>query len=188
VPICDGCGAQVDAGHIRQRIERLELATRFRPVHINVLLLDSAPPAFPGDLLYDPAPANARTAGGSSHVVDLLALAGISVTPEVPLESGLAEFQRRGFFLTFAVECPIDNPGDLPEAIRQLAPTVVRRVRASYKPKYVALLSDPTRELIAPLQAAGWSDRLILENGGPFREPSAALARVLATISAAGTA
>lgn len=44
MPICDGCGAAVEAEHIRQRIERLELATRYRPVHIQTLLIGAAPP------------------------------------------------------------------------------------------------------------------------------------------------
>ena len=52
MPICDGCGAQVDDAHIRRRIERLELATRFRPVHISVLLIDAAPPAPIEDYFY----------------------------------------------------------------------------------------------------------------------------------------
>ena len=44
MPICDGCGAVVDTEHIRKRITRLELATRFRPVHIQTLLIGVAPP------------------------------------------------------------------------------------------------------------------------------------------------
>jgi hypothetical protein len=42
--ICDSCGALADAGHVRQRIERLELATRYRPVHIQTLIVGDAPP------------------------------------------------------------------------------------------------------------------------------------------------
>lgn len=52
MPVCDGCGAEVDAEHIRRRIERLELATRFRPVHIQTLLVGAAPPAKIEDCLY----------------------------------------------------------------------------------------------------------------------------------------
>src|ERR1700719_4321526 len=36
--VCDGCGAPADEAHVRQRIERLEMATRFRPIHIQGLL------------------------------------------------------------------------------------------------------------------------------------------------------
>jgi hypothetical protein len=52
MPICDGCGAAVDAEHIRARIMRLELATRFRPVHIQTLLVGVAPPERAEDYFY----------------------------------------------------------------------------------------------------------------------------------------
>ena len=42
--VCDGCGREADAGHVRRRIERLEAATRYRPVHVETLLIGSAPP------------------------------------------------------------------------------------------------------------------------------------------------
>jgi hypothetical protein len=50
--LCDSCGRPADPQHIRERIERLELATRFRPVHIRVLLIDAAPPLRPDDYFY----------------------------------------------------------------------------------------------------------------------------------------
>ena len=52
MPVCDGCGATVDAEHIRSRIERLEMATRYRPVHIQTLLVGTAPPERTEDYLY----------------------------------------------------------------------------------------------------------------------------------------
>jgi len=172
VPVCDGCGAAVDAEHIRQRIHRLELATRFRPIHINVLLIDAAPPAAPQDFFY------ARASAGSSGSPNpyLRELSKLAVPSEEAVvraenwrpESVLDEFQRRGFFLTSAVECPMINHDDLAVTIRRLSPTVLRRVQSSYKPKYVALLSQPTAELIGTFRAAGWGDRLVLDNGVPF--------------------
>jgi hypothetical protein len=50
--ICDGCGREVSAEHIRARIERLELATRYRPVHIQTLLVGDAPPQRAEDYFY----------------------------------------------------------------------------------------------------------------------------------------
>lgn len=50
--ICDGCGASVGAEHIRRRIERLELATRYRPVHIQTLLIGDVPPARDEEYVY----------------------------------------------------------------------------------------------------------------------------------------
>lgn len=52
MPVCDGCGATVDAEHIRSRIERLEMATRYRPVHVQTLLVGTAPPERTEDYLY----------------------------------------------------------------------------------------------------------------------------------------
>ncbi len=52
MPLCDGCGAMADAHHIRRRIERLEMATRYRPVHIRTLLVGTAPPESTEDYLY----------------------------------------------------------------------------------------------------------------------------------------
>jgi hypothetical protein len=165
VPICDGCGFAVDDAHIRQRIQRLELATRFRPIHINVLLIDANPPADPSDFFYASASSQA-SAAQNPYFRELakLAAGGSDLAPE----SVLSEFQRRGFFVTSAVECPMPSGDDLSAAIRRLAPTVRRRVQASYKPKYVVLVSQPTSELIEPLRACGWGDRLILDNGCPF--------------------
>src|SRR5260370_8364177 len=37
--LCDGCGLAASAEHIAARMERLELATRFRPIHVNVLFV-----------------------------------------------------------------------------------------------------------------------------------------------------
>lgn len=54
MPVCDGCGVQADGDHIRRRIERLELATRFRPIHIHVLLVDAAPPSRLEDYFISP--------------------------------------------------------------------------------------------------------------------------------------
>jgi hypothetical protein len=169
VPVCDGCGERVDDGHIRQRIARLEVATRFRPIHINVLLMDAAPPARREDFFYDASsPLRARSAAVQAYLAELTKLAGVAISPDTQLEPVLAEFQHRGFFLASAVECPMGDYDNLPAAIRCLAPTVALRVQASYKPKWVALISQPTRELIEPLRVAGWGDRLILDNGAPF--------------------
>jgi hypothetical protein len=167
VPVCDGCGARVDEGHIRRRIERLELATRFRPIHISVLLIDAAPPAHAEDFFY--ATVSARGGAGQAYFDELARLAG---TAGSQTEAVLTEFQRRGFFLASAVECPVAGCLDLGAAVRRLAPTVLRRVQTSYKPKRVALISEPTTELIEPFRVAGWGDRLILCNGAPFEGSS----------------
>jgi hypothetical protein len=172
LPICDGCGAPADESHIRQRIEHLELATRFRPIHIQVLLLDVAPAAHAEDYFYRAAAdRSVRSVTGRMFFDEMVGSAGMAHAPNVDEQAALVEFQRRGFFLAHAVECPIEGYLELGEAVRRLAATVVRRIEISYKPKRVALLSHLSRELIPLLQAAGWGDRLILDNGEPFVDP-----------------
>jgi hypothetical protein len=169
MPICDGCGTQADGAHIRRRIERLELATRYRPIHIQGLLIDASPPGRPEDYFYRPASDHAARSDLSRMYFDELTRSIARARgSEIDEEGALADFQRRGLFLTYAVECPIENPRELKNAIGQLAPTVVKRILASYKPKQIALLSPETEELIGDFRLAGLDGRLVLDRGRPF--------------------
>jgi len=49
--VCDGCGQSADAEHIARRLKRLENMTRYRPIHIQALLMGAASPAEDGDHL-----------------------------------------------------------------------------------------------------------------------------------------
>jgi hypothetical protein len=172
MPICDGCGAEVNEAHIRQRIERLELATRFRPIHIQVLLLDVAPPAKLEDYFYRVAADSTERSVASRMFFDELAKCiGHPRGPLTQEESVLAEFQKRGLFLAYAVECPVESLKELTQQIQRLASTVVLRVNSSYKPKFVAPISHSLQDLVSLLQSRGWSDKLILANGKPFDDP-----------------
>ena len=172
MPVCDGCGSTVDESHIRRRIERLELATRFRPIHIQVLLLDAAPPARVEDYFYRVAPdASARSLASRMFFDELAKCAGHLAGGELNEEAALAEFQRRGFFLAYGVECPLEEVSDPEQALNRLGPTVVRRIQSSYKPKFVAPLGQSMTVLIPLLELSGLSDRLILNDGGPFVDP-----------------
>jgi hypothetical protein len=170
---CDACGCPADPQHVRERIERLELATRFRPVHIRVLLIDAAPPVRPEDYFYRVAEdRSVRSEVSRGYFDELLKCVGSPRGAEDGEESGLTDFQRSGFFLAYAVECPIQNSSELEEAVRRAAPAVVKRVQLSYKPKFIALLSRGSGELIPSLQTAGLNDSLILDDGKPFAGPS----------------
>ena len=170
--VCDGCGAQADDAHIRARIGRLELATRFRPIHIDTLLIDAAPPSRPEDYFYAVAEdRSVRSVRSRMYFDELMKCADCFSHAAIQEKVALAEFQRRGLYLASAIECPIGEDTELDAAVRKAAPTVVQRIKASYKPKHVALLSEAARELIAPLSDAGWKDRLILDGGGPFVDP-----------------
>jgi hypothetical protein len=182
MPICDGCGGQVDDPHIRQRIERLELATRFRPVHISVLLIDAAPPARVEDYFYRATNDRSERSPESRAYFDgLMRCAGAGPASSATEEEALAEFQRQGYFLIGAIECAVKGDAELDKAIERAAPTILRRVKVSYKPKSVAFLSPHTEPLIAMFQANDWADRLILDHGRPFADfvSSGRLARAL---------
>ncbi len=168
--ICDGCGAPADDQHVRERIERLEWATRFRPVHIHVLLISWAPPARAEDYFYRPSGAPAlRSSESRAFFDELLKAVGCASGSDSSEEAALAEFQRQGLFLSYVVECPLTTSQAATVAAASFFPTLLKRIQFSYRPKGVALISQETRSLVPLLQRAGWRDRLILENGLPFQ-------------------
>jgi hypothetical protein len=154
--VCDGCGRPAGAEHLRERILRLELQTRFRPIHISTLLLAAAPPARLEDWFYfTPTPERARSARAQAFFDDVLAAAGVAAEGTSDA-ARLAEFQRRGFFLAECVECPLDGePAGFAELLARLASTLARRIQFSYKPRRILLLSAETAEAIPILASAG---------------------------------
>jgi len=168
VPICDGCGAQADDAHIRRRIERLELATRFRPIHIQVLLIDAAPPARPEDYFYYASNKEDRSTASRNYFDEIVKCSGLTLSPEMSGDSALAEFQHRGFYLAHVCECPAERTGESDEALERLGTVMIRRVEKSYKPKYIVLLSASVGKLIPQFERSGMRDRLILDHGKPF--------------------
>src|SRR5437667_11287355 len=90
---CDGCGQAASAEHIEQRLRRLEWTTRYRPVHINTLVLGAFSPREEKDFLYAPG---GEFHGEAAHLLDAL---GISTVGKAA-DAVHAEFQRAGFFLT----------------------------------------------------------------------------------------
>jgi hypothetical protein len=167
--LCDSCGRPADRQHSRERIERLELATRFRPVHIRVLLIDAAPPTRMDDYFYRAAKdGSVRFEASRAYFDRLVNCTGLERTSGVATEeAALAEFQRQGLFLAYAVECPVENLSGLSSVLKQAAPNLLKRVQLSYKPKFAALLSRDLMELAPSLKSA-WGDRLILDGDSPF--------------------
>src|SRR5258708_36656939 len=94
---CDGCGQTASEVHIARRLQRLEWTTRYRPVHINTLLLGAFSPQEEKDFLHAP--------GGGFHgeAAQLLDALGIS-TKGKAAEAGPREFQRAGVFLAARLE------------------------------------------------------------------------------------
>jgi hypothetical protein len=169
---CDGCGLRVEDAHIRRRIAWLELSTRFRPIHIQVLLVDVAPPMNEQDYFYRAAGnRDERSVVSRMYFDEIVKSAGIALGGAINEEAALAEFQHRGFFLAYAVECPADSPEVLSAALNRLGPVMVKRVNASYKPKYIVPISALMGELTPLFELSGWGERLVLNGGKPFVDP-----------------
>ncbi len=184
--LCDGCGQPATSEHIARRLRRLELSTRFRPIHISILFLAEAPPPRMEDYFYYCGEESARQSSQRAGLPKVLfesLLEGVGISREAGKsdDACLAEFQRRGFFLANSVECPVEEivPGlregtahaDAFELVRRYGPTIVKRIQFSYKPKHIVLLSSRTRPLIPILQQAGLGDRLLLYQGFPLHFP-----------------
>ncbi len=85
----------------------------------------------------------------------------------------LAEFQRAGIFVTECCECPVDGTGISSAALAvHMAPSVLRRVQFSYKPKRILLLSSELAPLIPIFRQAGWGENLLLRDGNPIDVPA----------------
>ncbi|HEV7966031.1 MAG TPA: hypothetical protein VGP19_00595, partial [Candidatus Acidoferrales bacterium] len=143
MPVCEGCGTRTDDAHIQKRAERIELALRQRPVEIRVLILDAAPPVRAEDFFYQPAKdRGTRSIASRMYFDELMKATGSLAAAVTQEEPALSDFRRRGFFLSYAVECPFESEGELHAALRRLAPTALKRVQYSLKPNYIVPIND----------------------------------------------
>jgi hypothetical protein len=172
MPVCDGCGTRADEANIRSRNERIELALRYRPTQITVLILDAAPPARIEDAFYQATrDRSVRSVAARMYFDELVKAAGVSVGPAMQEDSALVEFRKKGFFLSHAVECPGESDAEMVNALRRFAPTVMKRVQYTLQPNYIVPIGVPTQELIRLFGMIGWGDRLVLDKVGPFVDP-----------------
>jgi|HubBroStandDraft_6_1064221.scaffolds.fasta_scaffold346528_2 hypothetical protein len=165
---CDGCGLPASPAHIAQRVRRLEMSTRFRPVHIGVLFVALAPLVRSEDDFYGPAESK-QFADPFLEALEIHSPAE-KAAPELHAHAldfaKLAEFQRRGFHLAYLSECPLPENGEPAEStIARLAPTLIRRIRFNYKPKLIAPLGQELFPLIEILGAARIGSVLTLDHG-----------------------
>jgi hypothetical protein len=167
IPACDGCGLPASPEHIAERLRRLELSTKFRPIHIGVLFVALAPAVRPQDDFYGP-PESKEFFDPFLEALEIPTPSGQPAPgPEVdaPGLARLAEFQRRGFYLAFLSECPMANDGEPVETtVSRLGPALVRRIRFNYKPKQIALLGERS-PLAGALKDAGLGPLLKLDQG-----------------------
>lgn len=170
---CDGCGREASDEHLRRRIARLEWASRFRPIHIDTLILTPEPPEEIEDFFYFPEewPQDPEA---RAFQEDLLESSGISQKRANSREGGLLSFQQAGYFLAHWVECPAGLSGfeEFDAMARQLRPAVERRIRFSYRPKAILLVSERLTEAAKALGGEGLEGRLlVMRDGEPVPVP-----------------
>jgi hypothetical protein len=173
--VCDGCGQLASSEHLARRLQLLEWATRFRPVHINTLLLGAVAPNVDAELFYSPEGA---FAGEAAFLAEVAGLAGLDRTRE---QLHVA-FQRGGFFATHVLECPAE-PGSsvaLAELIAHKLPNAITRIRRSLRPKKVVLISAHLEPFVQQLRSALPDCKIILNGEKAFclepGDPSGAIA------------
>ena len=186
---CDGCGQTASPEHIARRLRRLEWATRYRPVHIQTLMLGAIAPREDADFLYSPGGEFGGEAGLLLHAV------GISSAGKA-VEAVHAEFQGAGFFLTHLLECPLESgpaerqPGngqtesplehgsgstpDTAKLLRGHLPAVAARIRRSLKPKRVMLVTEVPQAVVQDILALDLGCPVVLDDRKPFRFSSLA--------------
>jgi hypothetical protein len=185
--LCDGCGQPASSEHIARRLQRLEWATRYRPIHLHTLLLGAISPQVPAEFLYSPEKTHSGEAG------HLIAAAGISSSGK-SADAIQSEFQRRRIYLTHVLECPLDTPSTGPDFLTNAfiirLPTLFTRIRRSLKPKRLAFVSRSLTPLIERFASAQLNCELVLDDGRAFAldhsspvEVAAAIARVQDVLS-----
>jgi hypothetical protein len=161
---CDGCGQLASPEHIARRLQRLEWATRYRPIHIQALLLSGISPDNDSDFLYSP---EGRFEGEAHKLLDAIQLP----TEGKSAEAVLSEFQKRGLMLTHLLECPA-RQGLTDSQIAQLfqahLPSTVARVRRSFKPKRIILITQDLLPLLNTLQHADLGCPVFPASSSPF--------------------
>ncbi|HVO59039.1 MAG TPA: hypothetical protein VMT51_15210 [Dongiaceae bacterium] len=160
--LCDGCGQAAAPGHIARRLKRLEEMTQFRPIHVQALFLGAVSPAEDGAYLYS---SDTQPRG---QAAELLTSVGIDYAGREKA-AVLAEFQRRGFLLTYVLDCPAAelDAARLHGALEKRLSATLTRVRRSFKPKRVIPLGREMAALLPQLSAASLEAKLVLSDGAP---------------------
>jgi hypothetical protein len=184
VIVCDGCGLPASAEHVAERIKRLELATRYRPIHINLLFVLLQPMPRVEDDFYGPPELRDffDLLMGALGISADLAKPRTAQDRSAPYVSQLLEFQRRGYFLAYLSECPAKPPSPATpsaeesaarDCVSRLAPTFIKRIQFNYKPKNVALLGTHLQPLAEILGRSDVGPLMLLDHGRPLVLPRA---------------
>ena len=148
---CDGCGLPASPLHIAERVRRLELSTRFRPVHIGVLFVVLAPSVRPDGDFYDLA----KSTEFPDPLLEALDIHSCKDGSAQEFDAGaakaarLAEFQRRGYFLAYVSECPLpENAERATSTFGRLGPTLLLETKTLPRWKWLTCQSLNMRSAI----------------------------------------
>lgn len=162
---CDGCGQPASVEHFARRLQRLEWATRYRPVHMQALLISAVSPLANEDFLYWPA---GEYQGEAAQLLDAIGI----VHRGRPADAVLTEFQKRGLYLTHVLECPMEfGVGDKVELATLLDVrfnAVCAKIRRSLKPKRLVIFSPQMRSIAHRFASADLGCTVELDNSKPF--------------------
>jgi hypothetical protein len=184
---CDGCGQAASAEHLAARFRRLEWATRYRPIHVNTLVLGDVVPADEAEFVYSDA-ATFRGEAGWLLQVTGIAAAGKSA------EDLHHEFQRAGVFVAHVLDCPVDKTAasgaNLPDLIAKRLPATFTRIRRSIKPKRLVLLGSALDAFVENFRREELGCSLILDADRTFKslETDDGVARLRTALASAQTA
>jgi hypothetical protein len=161
---CDGCGQLADPVHLSRRLQRLAWTTRFRPVHIQSLLLGGIVPKLDSDFLYAP---HTLFRGEAETILKAVQISADEQSPE----RVLAEFQKHGLMLTHILECPLENGGSPQQAhelLEKQLPATIARIRRSLKPKRILLISADLQQLADQLHQTNLGCPVLPAPAGAF--------------------
>jgi hypothetical protein len=179
---CDGCGQAASAEHLATRFRRLEWATRYRPIHVNTLVLGDVAPADDAEFVYSAAGRFRGEAGW------LLRVASIE-TAGKSAEELHHEFQRAGFFAAHVLECPVDGAADLHDLIAERLSATFTRVRRSIKHKRLVLSGGALDGFVDNFARENLGCSLILDADRTFKvlEADDGIERLRAALASAQT-
>ena len=163
--LCDGCGQPASPDHFACRLQRLEWSTRYRPVHIQTLLLSAFPPAQDSSFLYSEA---VPPDGEAAQLLDALQIPWEGK----PTANFLGEFQKRGLFLMHLLECSVAQASLTGEGLggrlEEHLPLAAARIRRSLRPKRVLLISPELQAVAGKLTESSLGCPVLLHLDKPF--------------------
>jgi len=180
---CDGCGQTASPAHLARRLQRLEWTTRYRPVHIQALLLGGIAPEADAAFLYFP---EGNYEGEAANLLDALQISREGKSADAVL----TELQKRGLFLTHVLECPLEpgvSTADAQQLLEKQLPAAIARIRRSLKPRRVVLFSKELAALAGKFTEEDLGSPVFTGPYGPWaldgsasQSETAALRRALA--------